>query len=357
MLSGLLGEPAPSRPRRARSSRSTCCLQRLPRVPGVSSEEAFTGTFHVNEGYEQLAARVPGGERRVDPERAAVRGLLPLADRPEHPVGRAARRRGPDADAVRAAHAGAAVHATPPPSSAPSTPRSARSNSVLAEPIESCLLGLEALTPPEIEAELGMPGGHIFHRDLAWPFAESDEEVGTWGVETAHANVWLCGAGARRGGGVSGIPGHNAARAVLGPAIRYRCGSDPDPRIGRPTSRRIPAQHQNTITARPRSPPASITRCASAACSGGNSCATRSWSRPSDASRRSSSSQSVRSSDRRDHHRVHADPAILDLVAVPAAHDHDLAAVLDRRERRAAEQRRVVERRRRRRARARARRR
>ena len=88
-------------------------------------------------------------------------------------------------------------------------------NSVLAEPIEDCLLGLEALTPPEIEAELGMPGGHIFHRDLAWPFAESDDEVGTWGVETAHANVWLCGAGARRGGGVSGIPGHNAARAVL----------------------------------------------------------------------------------------------------------------------------------------------
>ncbi|MBV9002364.1 MAG: hypothetical protein JO304_25135, partial [Solirubrobacterales bacterium] len=88
-------------------------------------------------------------------------------------------------------------------------------NSVLAEPIEDCLLGLEALTPPELEAELGMPGGHIFHRDLAWPFAESAEDVGRWGVETAHANVWVCGAGARRGGGVSGIPGHNAARAVL----------------------------------------------------------------------------------------------------------------------------------------------
>ena len=40
--------------------------------------------------------------------------------------------------------------------------------------------------------------------------------MGTWGVETAHANVLVCGAGARRGGGVSGIPGHNAAMAVLG---------------------------------------------------------------------------------------------------------------------------------------------
>jgi phytoene dehydrogenase-like protein len=88
-------------------------------------------------------------------------------------------------------------------------------NSVLDEPIEECLLGIETLTPPELEAELGLPGGHIFHRDLAWPFAESDEDVGRWGVETAHPNVWLCGAGARRGGGVSGIAGHNAARAVL----------------------------------------------------------------------------------------------------------------------------------------------
>ena len=74
---------------------------------------------------------------------------------------------------------------------------------------------LEARTPVEIEAELGMPGGNIFHRDLAWPFAEDDAEVGTWGVETAYGNVLLCGAGARRGGGVSGIPGHNAAMGVL----------------------------------------------------------------------------------------------------------------------------------------------
>ena len=96
-------------------------------------------------------------------------------------------------------------------------------NSVLAEPIEDCLYltpsgepCLEARTPVELEAELGLPGGNIFHRDLMWPFAEDESEVGKWGVETQHANVWICGAGARRGGGVSGIPGHNAAKAVLG---------------------------------------------------------------------------------------------------------------------------------------------
>jgi phytoene dehydrogenase-like protein len=60
-----------------------------------------------------------------------------------------------------------------------------------------------------------MPGGHIFHRDLSWPFAEQEAEVGRWGVETEHPGILLCGAGARRGGGVSGIPGRNAAMAVL----------------------------------------------------------------------------------------------------------------------------------------------
>jgi phytoene dehydrogenase-like protein len=62
-----------------------------------------------------------------------------------------------------------------------------------------------------------MPGGHIFHGDLAFPYdgdgdGDGDEK---WGVETGHRNVLVCGAGAIRGGGVSGIPGHNAAMAVL----------------------------------------------------------------------------------------------------------------------------------------------
>ncbi len=74
---------------------------------------------------------------------------------------------------------------------------------------------LEAKTPVELEQDIGLPGGNIFHRDLMWPFAEEPSEVGTWGVETAWDNVLIFGAGARRGGGGSGIPGHNAAMKVL----------------------------------------------------------------------------------------------------------------------------------------------
>jgi phytoene dehydrogenase-like protein len=94
--------------------------------------------------------------------------------------------------------------------------------SVLAEPLADCVLRgpggepcIEVRSPLDIERELCMPGGHIFHRDLSWPFAESEDEVGGWGVETEYPTVLLCGAGARRGGGVSGIPGRNAAMAAL----------------------------------------------------------------------------------------------------------------------------------------------
>jgi phytoene dehydrogenase-like protein len=78
---------------------------------------------------------------------------------------------------------------------------------------------IEAKIPQEIEADLAMPGGHIFHGDLEWPWASPrallDSPAARWGVQTDHERVLLCGSGARRGGAVSGLGGHNAAQAVL----------------------------------------------------------------------------------------------------------------------------------------------
>lgn len=99
-------------------------------------------------------------------------------------------------------------------------------DSVLGEPIEPLLETdgngepcLEVKTTADLEQALAMPGGQIFHGPLAWPWAEPDEPLDSpaqrWGVATAHERILLCGAGARRGGGVSGIGGHNAAMAVL----------------------------------------------------------------------------------------------------------------------------------------------
>ena len=95
-------------------------------------------------------------------------------------------------------------------------------NQYLAEPLEEVSAisksgkpCIEAKSPLDLEADLFLPRGNIFHKDLTLPFAESAEEVGKWGVETNLPNVFICGASAKRGGGVSGIPGHNAAMAVL----------------------------------------------------------------------------------------------------------------------------------------------
>jgi phytoene dehydrogenase-like protein len=99
-------------------------------------------------------------------------------------------------------------------------------NSVLAEPIEDLLMldengepCIETKTTSDLEQALRLPGGNIFHGALNWPFAEDEETLDTpakrWGVATAQENLLVCGSGARRGGAVSGIAGHNAAMAVL----------------------------------------------------------------------------------------------------------------------------------------------
>jgi phytoene dehydrogenase-like protein len=92
----------------------------------------------------------------------------------------------------------------------------------LDEPLRNCLavardgtLCIESKSPVDIEESLGMYHGNIFHDAPTWPFATSDEQVATWGVETEWENVFICGSSAQRGGAVSGIPGHNAAMKIL----------------------------------------------------------------------------------------------------------------------------------------------
>ena len=94
-------------------------------------------------------------------------------------------------------------------------------NRYLLDPIQECLalnsdgtVCVETKSPLDLEESISLPRGNIFHKDLSFPFRE-DGTAESWGVETTHPNIFLCGAGAIRGGGVSGIPGHNAAMAVL----------------------------------------------------------------------------------------------------------------------------------------------
>jgi phytoene dehydrogenase-like protein len=203
-------------------------LDRLPRLRGgVAPEDAFAGTFRVNESEAELEAAYADAAAGHLPARPPAEIYChSLTDRsivePGAPETRQtltlfglhtpARLFDADNDGARAAMTERYLDAI---------------DEQLAEPIRDCLARdangdpcVEAKTPLDLERELRLPRGNIFHGDLAWPWAESPDEVGTWGVETEHPRVFRCGAAARRGGGVSGVAGQNAAMAVLERANR-----------------------------------------------------------------------------------------------------------------------------------------
>lgn len=222
VLDRLLGQ-APSRPEpEGAQLKVNMLLSRLPALKdeSVTPEQAFAGTFHINEGYEQIATAYAQAAAGQIPD-------VPPCEVYCHSLSDDSIL-GPDLVAS-GAHTLTLFGLHMPARLFREDPAGARErareltlasiNSVLAEPIEDCLLApdtIEVRSPLDIEASVGMPGGHIFHGDLQWPFAESAEEVGRWGTDTRHANVFLCGSGARRGGAVSGIPGRAAVAAALG---------------------------------------------------------------------------------------------------------------------------------------------
>ncbi|MGA5037807.1 phytoene desaturase family protein [Streptomyces capoamus] len=221
-LAALTGDAAPE-PAEGAQLKVNMLLERLPRLrdPGTDPREAFAGTFHIAEGYAQLAtahAQAAAGELPgAPPSEIYCHSLTDptilgpgLAERGWHTLTlfglhTPARLFDRDNDAVREELLRSTL---------------AQLDAHLAEPLADCLATdadgrpcIEAKTPLDLERDLRLPGGNIFHRALSWPYAQ--EGGGRWGVETRHANVLLCGAGAVRGGGVSGVPGHNAAMAVL----------------------------------------------------------------------------------------------------------------------------------------------
>ena len=84
------------------------------------------------------------------------------------------------------------------------------------------VLGRRVLSPLDLEREFGLIGGDIFHGALALDQLFSTRPVlGNADYRMPIANLYLCGAGAHPGGGVTGIPGRNAAREILKDAKRH----------------------------------------------------------------------------------------------------------------------------------------
>jgi phytoene dehydrogenase-like protein len=200
-------------------------LTKLPRLKdrSVSPEDAFSGTFHIGEGYEEMKTSFD---------------VTSHGDLPQVLPGEMYCHTLTDDSVLSSELAGKGYHTltffgldTPyelfkkdnEKMKAQVLEQYVREiDQYLEESLESCLATdangkpcLEMKSPVDIEEELRMPRGNIFHGDLTWPFAEKIEDVGTWGVETGFENTFICGSGAKRGGAVSGIPGHNAAQKVM----------------------------------------------------------------------------------------------------------------------------------------------
>lgn len=200
-------------------------LRRLPRLAmdGIDPREAFAGTFHVDEGYAALTAGYHAAERGEMPD--PMPGEIychTLTD--ESILSPELATAGYHTLTLFGVNAPYRLYEDDNAAQRAETVRRylRQINRALAEPIEDCLAldangqpCIEAKSPVDLENELELPKGHIFHKAMTWVFADDPAQVGTWGVETRWSNVFICGSGAARGGCVSGIPGHNAAMKTL----------------------------------------------------------------------------------------------------------------------------------------------
>jgi phytoene dehydrogenase-like protein len=93
----------------------------------------------------------------------------------------------------------------------------------VAPNFRASVLGRRTLTPLDLEREFGLVGGDIFHGALSLDQLFSARPVlGNADYRMPVKGLYLCGSGAHPGGGVTGLPGRNAAREILKDMRRHR---------------------------------------------------------------------------------------------------------------------------------------
>lgn len=221
-LAKIMGEPAPAS-LDGSQVKINMLLKKLPRLKsGQDPKLAFAGTFHFDENYSDLQrAFAESSSGKIPTKIPAEMYCHTLSDTTI--LGDELVRQGYQTLTLFGIHTPAALFEADNEGTKKEIKRRLLSqlNEYLVDPIEECLavakdgsLCIEIKSPLDLEKDVDLPRGNIFHKDLSMPFRE-DSTSPSWGVETSFPNIFICGAGAIRGGGVSGIPGHNAAMAVL----------------------------------------------------------------------------------------------------------------------------------------------
>ena len=78
------------------------------------------------------------------------------------------------------------------------------------------ILGMQVLSPWDLEQKLALVGGDIFHGRMSLDQLFSARPVlGNGAYRSPVKGIYMCGSGTHPGGGVTGAPGHNAAKVIL----------------------------------------------------------------------------------------------------------------------------------------------
>ena len=90
---------------------------------------------------------------------------------------------------------------------------------------KASIVGRMILSPLDLERKFGLVGGDIFHGALSLDQLFSARPVLGYGdYRSPIKNLYLCGSGTHPGGGVTGVPGHNAAREIIKDFKRGKIG-------------------------------------------------------------------------------------------------------------------------------------
>lgn len=82
--------------------------------------------------------------------------------------------------------------------------------------MHDAVIARQMLSPVDLERRFGLTGGHIFHGEITPDQSFTLRPVSGYAdYRTPLPGLYLCGSGAHPGGGVTGIPGHNAAHVAL----------------------------------------------------------------------------------------------------------------------------------------------
>ena len=191
-------------------------LRSLPELKsGIDPRLAFAGTFHAHESFSECESTYLQAKGGAVPEKLPIEMYCHTLTDPSI-LSAELQAQGYQTLTLFGLHTPAALFDADNEGAKAAALKAALAslNQYLVEPIENVIAAIEVKSPLDIESDVGLPRGNIFHKDLSFPFREDNQE-NRWGVETDDPRIFICGAGAIRGGGVSGIAGHNAAMAVL----------------------------------------------------------------------------------------------------------------------------------------------